>query len=92
LRVAEKGVCAGSLTGGGQLFSRVESGTEETTIEIYSAESCEEVARLLEQTHPELIFTGKLLSGGTLSTCLKAFQCRPTLLWWGKKRIFAFTY
>jgi two-component system, NtrC family, nitrogen regulation response regulator GlnG len=34
-------------------------------IEIYSAESCQEVARLLDQTHPELVFTGKLLSDGT---------------------------
>ena len=34
-------------------------------IEIYSAESCEEVARLLDQTHPELVFTAKLLSDGT---------------------------
>ncbi|HET7213386.1 MAG TPA: response regulator [Terriglobia bacterium] len=34
-------------------------------IEIYSAESCEEVERLLDQTHPELVFTSKLLSDGT---------------------------
>ena len=34
-------------------------------IDIYSAESCEEVARLLDQTHPELIFTAKLLRDGT---------------------------
>lgn len=34
-------------------------------IEIYSAESCEEVERLLDQTHPELVFTAKLLGDGT---------------------------
>ncbi|HKT13070.1 MAG TPA: response regulator [Terriglobia bacterium] len=34
-------------------------------IEIYSAETCEEVERLLDQTHPELVFTAKLLNDGT---------------------------
>ena len=34
-------------------------------VEIYCAESCEEVERLLDQTHPELVFTAKFLSDGT---------------------------
>jgi DNA-binding NtrC family response regulator len=34
-------------------------------IETWSARSCEEVERLLDQTHPDLIFTDERLSDGT---------------------------
>lgn len=34
-------------------------------IEIWSARSCEEVEHLLDQTHPELVFTDTSLSDGT---------------------------
>jgi two-component system nitrogen regulation response regulator GlnG len=34
-------------------------------VEIYCAKSCEEAARLLDQTHPEVVFTARLLKDGT---------------------------
>lgn len=34
-------------------------------IEAWSAKTCEEVARLMDQTHPELIFTGQRVFDGT---------------------------
>lgn len=40
-------------------------------MEIWSACSCAEVARLLDQTHPELIFTATRLSDGTWMNIVK---------------------
>ena len=39
-------------------------------MEIWSAQTCAEAARLLEQTHPELIFTAPKLSDGTWTDIL----------------------
>jgi two-component system nitrogen regulation response regulator GlnG len=46
-------------------FQELKGVLKKQRIEIYSAESCEEVARLLDQTHPELVFTAKFLDDGT---------------------------
>lgn len=46
-------------------FQELKTALKKQQVEIYSAKSCEEVARLLDQTHPELVFTAKLLEDGT---------------------------
>lgn len=50
---------------GNNCFEQLKSVLKKQQIEPYSAKSCEELARLLDQTRPELIFTAKLLCDGT---------------------------
>lgn len=46
-------------------FHDLKATLKKQSVEVYSSDSCQEVARLLDQTHPELVFTAKLLSDGT---------------------------
>jgi DNA-binding NtrC family response regulator len=50
---------------GDELLEDLKAQLKDLMIETGRARTCEEVARLLEQTHPELIFTGTKLSDGT---------------------------
>lgn len=50
---------------GDRCFQDLKAILKKQHIEVYGAESCEAVGRLLDQTHPELIFTPKLLCDGT---------------------------
>lgn len=40
-------------------------------IEIWTARTCEEAARLMDQTHPELVFTSTMLCDGTWSDVVR---------------------
>lgn len=46
-------------------FHDLKATLKKQSVEVYSSDRCQEVARLLDQTHPELVFTAKLLSDGT---------------------------
>ena len=46
-------------------FQDLKAALKRLEVETYSATDCEQVARLLDQTHPELIFTAALLSDRT---------------------------
>lgn len=55
------------VSGGNDSFKDLKALLKSQTVEVWSAQSCEEVARLLDQTRPELIFTGTTLSDGSWS-------------------------
>lgn len=55
------------LSGGNDSFKDLTALLKSQTVKVWSAQSCEEVARLLNQTHPELVFTGTTLSDGSWS-------------------------
>lgn len=55
------------VSGGNDSFKDLKALLKSQSVEVWSAQSCEEVARLLGQTHPELIFTGMTLSDGSWS-------------------------
>lgn len=46
-------------------FQDLKTVLKKQQVEIYCAKSCEQVARLLDQTHPEVVFTARLLKDGT---------------------------
>ena len=50
---------------GDNCFQELKAVLKKQQIEIYSAESCEEVGRLLDQTHPELVFSSTNFCDGS---------------------------
>lgn len=46
-------------------------------IEIWTSQTCEDVARLLDQTHPELVFTNAQLPDGTWSDIVRLVEKSP---------------
>jgi two-component system, NtrC family, nitrogen regulation response regulator GlnG len=63
--MARKKLFALLVSGEKDFFASLKTLLKGQQVEVWSAQSCEEVARLIDQTHPELIFTGTLLSDGT---------------------------
>ena len=49
----------------GASLEPLKSALKKQSIETWSVDTCEEVTRLVEQTHPELIFTDPRLADGT---------------------------
>lgn len=56
---------------GDKSFKKLKDLLKGQQIEVRSAQTCEEVARLLDQTHPELVFTNARLPGGTWSDVVR---------------------
>ncbi len=55
--MAQKKLFALLVQGAEESFTKLKSLLKEQSVEVWSAQTCAEVARLLDQTHPELIFT-----------------------------------
>lgn len=53
------------ISGEDKSFNTLRDMLKTQGIEVWSSQSCEEVARLLDQAHPELIFTATMLPDGT---------------------------
>ena len=63
--MSQKKLFALVASGGSGHLQELKTALKKQAVEVYSSDSCEEVERLLDQTHPELVFTSKLLSDGT---------------------------
>jgi DNA-binding NtrC family response regulator len=66
-KMAQKKLFALLASDGADSFEELKIQLKSQGIEAWSAETCEEIARLLDQTHPELIFTATKLRDGTWS-------------------------
>jgi DNA-binding NtrC family response regulator len=63
--MAQKKLFALLVPGINESFIELKPHLKEQSVEVWSAQNCAEVAQLLDQTHPELIFTGTQLSDGS---------------------------
>lgn len=65
--MAQKKLFALLVSGGEDCFEDLRALLKNQGIEVWRARTCDEVTRLLDQTHPELIFTTDNLADGMLS-------------------------
>lgn len=65
--VQKKKLFALLISDGNECFNDLKALLKSQGVEVWSAKTCEDVARLIDQTHPELIFTGTTLFDGTWS-------------------------
>lgn len=63
--MTQKKLFALLVSGKDDFLRDLKSLLREMSVEIWSVHTCDEAARLLDQTHPELIFTAEELSDGT---------------------------
>ncbi len=57
--MAQEKLFALLVSGGEESFSHLKTLLKNLDIEAWSARTCDEASQLLDQTHPELIFTGE---------------------------------
>ena len=63
--MAQKKLFALLVPGADESFTNLKALLKEQLVEVWSVQTCAEVARLLDQTHPELIFTSTKFCDGS---------------------------
>lgn len=63
--MAQKKLFALLVPGADESFAKLKALLKELSVEVWSAQTCDQVAHLLDQTHPELIFTSTRFCDGS---------------------------
>jgi DNA-binding NtrC family response regulator len=63
--MAQKKLFALLVPGADESFAKLKALLKELSVEVWSAQTCDQAAHLLDQTHPELIFTGTKFCDGS---------------------------